>query len=502
MKAGAGHTILPWFDIARMIALAVVLAVPAMLLPPMTHDSFWIDWVWAEQFTAEFAAGNPYPRWLPQSHGGLGSPVFYYYPPAAFYLTGLFGLGGLGTYPAILATFFAGFAASGAAMYAWLRSTAKAPLLGALLYMAAPYHVLDFYGRGALAEFLAIALIPLLALGLRSAAEGRIFTCAAAYAALLLTHLPLALLVSLFLAGPYALYLARGAPKRLVRIAVPLLLGLAIAAVYLVPAFSLEPYRDSAKLWQLATFRPENWSVLSWTVAGPSPELRAAVAGILLVLAYTSVVLMFAGERRWGGYAALCCVAAAGLIPGLWTLPLLDSVQFPFRLLPLAEFGIATGVAHLALPRPLVAAAALPMLAPSALFLFVQPRQAEVTRQEIIAHRPDVPENLPPGDRPYSWPSRWALEVARSNGAPRRVGNVTIDRVFYFPAWQVRCQGRVVPTWPEPATKLLSYRGSGCERRLVMTAPERIGAAISLAGLLALFGLALRQRGLSRRGRE
>ena len=68
----------------------------------MLHDSFWIDHVWASQFTALLREGVIYPRWLPWSHEGLGSPVFYYYPPLAFYLTGAFGLGATPTNPATL----------------------------------------------------------------------------------------------------------------------------------------------------------------------------------------------------------------------------------------------------------------------------------------------------------------------------------------------------------------------------------------------------------------
>ncbi len=157
---------------AAIVALAIALTVPALLSPQMTHDSFWIDWVWADQFTAELAKGNFYPRWMPLSHGGLGSPVFYYYPPLAFYACALFGLAGFSTYWSIVAVFCCGFALAGFTMYAWLRETAKSPLLGALLFMAMPYHVLDFYGRGALAEFAAIALIPLVALGVKRATDG------------------------------------------------------------------------------------------------------------------------------------------------------------------------------------------------------------------------------------------------------------------------------------------------------------------------------------------
>jgi hypothetical protein len=102
---------------------------------------------------------------------------------------------------------------------------------------------------------------------------------------------------------------------------------------------------------------------------------------------------------------------------------------------------------------------------------------------ELPAH-PDVPEMLPPGERPYSWPSRWALDLSRQHKG----------RSFYFPTWEVDCAGRKVETSPEPGTQLLSYSGSSCKRRLTMSWGDRLGAMVSLAGLLILAGLAWVQR--------
>jgi hypothetical protein len=101
-------------------------------------------------------------------------------------------------------------------------------------------------------------------------------------------------------------------------------------------------------------------------------------------------------------------------------------------------------------------------------------------------YHPDVPENLPPGKRPYSWPSEWALELSAKHRQPQFDGSVTVEPVFYFPAWQVRCGGKVVPTFPAPGTQLLSYRGHGCTRTLLWTMPEKVGALISLLTLLGL----------------
>src|SRR5438270_272462 len=67
-----------------LLLAAMLLSVPAALGPVRLNDSFWIDLVWLEQFARELGHGVIYPRWLPLSHDGLGSPVFYYYPPFAF----------------------------------------------------------------------------------------------------------------------------------------------------------------------------------------------------------------------------------------------------------------------------------------------------------------------------------------------------------------------------------------------------------------------------------
>jgi hypothetical protein len=478
------------FHAAIIFGVGLLLITPAMLSQPMTHDSFWIDRVWADQFTSELSRGSLYPRWLPRSHGGLGSPVLYYYPPLAFYLTGLFGLVGLQTYASIIGTFLTGFVASGLAMYAWLKGNSRAPLFGSLLFMAAPYHVLDFYSRGAIAEFIAIAFIPLVALGLRRASEGRLILCTIAYAGLILTHLPVALLVSLFLVAPYSLCLCRHEPRHLTRIALPLSLGLAISAVYLLPAIALAPYRDGALLWRVQGFRPEDWSLLRWGQTAPPPEAKLFMTIIILSLLQPTVVLLFGSQRRWSLWAGFCLLMAAALVPVIWQAPLLRSVQFPFRMLPLAEFALATGIAHVTLPRVIVYAATLPMFALSTISSVGQHgRTGPPMPKYLMAQYVDVPENLPPGNRPFSWPSYWALTVARSHTVPLQLGGQTVEPVFYFPAWQVWCQGQRALTAPEATTKLLTYKGMGCKRRLGRTIPERIGTAISLTALLVLLSL-------------
>lgn len=452
------------FKHAAIIATALLVLLPALLHPPMLNDSFWIDWVWADQFNAALRRGVLYPRWLPLSHGGLGSPVFYFYPPLAFYVSGAFGLLGLSTYASIIAAFASGLVASGYTMFAWLKGQAKYPLLGAILYMVAPYHLLDFYGRGALAEFMAIALIPLIALGIR---ERRPALLAVSWAALLLTHLPLALLVGVFLIVPYSLWSRPGFRW----MSVNLLAGIGLAAIYLIPAFALDPYRDGAALWYLSAFRPESWSVWAWTVPGPKVQMRIVVLAI--VLAMMPPLWLLRRQKVLAAYGLICCLLALGLIPGIWQLPGLEKVQFPFRILGLVEFAVATGIAKLDWSRPYGAVAAIPALTMSVLMATSLPHDANTTLQRLEAFHPDVPENLPPGNHPRTWPSLWALDLAKANPGS----------VFYFPG--LTCRNP-----PDTVTMLVP----GCDGRTRPAAPEKGGLLISLLTAFLLIVSVVRRR--------
>ena len=93
-----------------------------------------------------------------------------------------------------------------------------------------------------------------------------------------------------------------------------------------------------------------------------------------------------------------------------------------------------------------------------------------------------------------SEPGGRALALAATHRAPVRQGEVTVEPVFYFPAWRVDCGGTETPAFADPATGLLAHRGAGCSLALGWTGAEEAGAAISLAALLLLLALIFRPR--------
>jgi hypothetical protein len=453
--------------LATIALVAALLMLPALLAQPLAHDSFWINAVWTDQFAAELARGNPYPRWLPQSHGGLGSPVFYYYPPVSFYLSGIAQLLGLAPNQAVLAVFAIGFLLSGLGAFLWLERYPN-PLVGSVLFMAAPYHGLDFVYRGAQAESLGIAILPFLAIGLRRIKEGRGWAPAAlAYGALIATHLPLALLACLFFIAPYALVNR----ARLGQFALAATLGIGLAGVYLLPALALDPYRESARLYALPHLRPAYWTIWHGNLDDGVVRSMLFVAAMLGVAGSAAVA---AGQRRLGIAAIAVVALAVGIVPGLWSLPLLDKVQFPYRALPLAELALAAAAAAAPGMRQALAVAVIPLALTAAVYRL--PPHSSPLSSYLERHR-DVAEHLPRGFLERSGDTPRPDEIARRIAGARAPLGWVLRRTFYFPAWTCAA--------PEPRTKLIMHRPD-CTPRLERLPVENIGALLTLAALLAL----------------
>jgi hypothetical protein len=344
--------------------------------------------------------------------------------------------------------------------------------------MAAPYHLFDFVVRGALAEAVAIALIPPIAIGLRRIAEqrGGVPLTAVAYGAIIGTHLPLALLVSVFLIAPYAL-LHR---ERLPAFAAAVAVGIGLAAIYLVPAFAFSAYRDLGQLYRTPNLTTAYWSITQAHWSDPVYLGIFAIIGAIIVAAAGPAL-----RRRdgWAMYAIAIAVIVSGLVPFVWTLPLLRDVQFPYRALPLAEFGVATALARLPREPGIGAAAALPALLLSLLIApgFNMPNE---DLQRLRTWHPDVYEYLPKGVMKAGQTGAKLDGILAVRVPPPHVPGMKVDARFYFPSWSCGSE--------EPRTQLLMHEPS-CEPRIVWTWAEKLGAAVSLLAGLTLLAFVRRR---------
>ena len=456
-------------SVAALLLVAIVLVLPSFAWGPNALDSGPYNYVWTHQFAEAFARGELYPRWMPDSFRGLGSPAFFFYPPLAFYVSGLIELAGAPTWQAINIAAVAFLWASGLTMWLWLKDRSTRPLLWAGVYMAASYHLADFYIRAALAEFAAYAWLPLVAMGL----DRRPRLLAVAFAGLICTHLPTAVLCGVFMVAPLVVAkLVRR--ERIVDDALAGAAAIGLSAIYLLPALTLQRYVSMAELWS-ADFRPSGMSVWAGNVRDYHLATAAAIA--LLALGVALSARRPAASWIWPGMAIGCAGLAVGVAPWVWSAPLLDKVQFPYRLLGVAEFALATtlalwGPTLRTLFQPVAAVGVFAWIAAWTFNAGIGEkmirRDSRPERAYVERELPDAPEYMPAGAAPpgLSMRSRYPA-VERFLPADR----------FNFPIWRVVERGRPVavtgPTIPV---------GAHVTRQVLPV--ERIGAGVSCFSLL------------------
>jgi len=530
-----------------LAAVAAVLVAPSLILGALTSQSAAQNLGWAAQFSEQFRAGILYPRWMPDSFDGLGSPAFYFYPPLPFWLDSLVSVAvfnGLSTAHRLSLDWLLLFWTSGLAMRAWLGAETGRPVValwGALAYMAAPYHLfVDHYMRGAFAEATAYVFLPLVMLGIRRATERRpgVVLLALAYGGLLLSHLPTALLVSVTLAPAYAVFRVRASPRLALAPLAGGCLGLALAAIYLLPALRLQGW-ISAELFWTQFYHVDNWLLIA-PARWPEPILMQAIASIALAaLALAGVVCVTAWksvEARFWAIASLVCIALlAGVVPWFWQLPELAKVQFPWRLMLAVEFALITAVclapAHRLVRREVYAYVACAVLAAPGVGLGIAAAVAAadwalggnaVQARDVKEYEPhgfpiapelgyaelglEALQGTPPVD--CSPPVRLCQATAGRFGALRlevdgsAPTTVTLRR-FYFPAWTVDGPMALAPSEKYRLASFTAPAGRAVVRLSRAALPvERWGLAISGAALLLLLAAAaIKARSNARAGK-
>ncbi len=470
---------------------AIVLLAPSLLLGTLQSQSAPQNLTWAAQFSEQFRAGILYPRWMPDSFDGLGGPAFYFYPPLPFWLDSVVSVltfNALPTAYRLSLDWALLLWASGLAMHRWLAAETGRPgtaLVGALAYMAAPYHLfVDHYMRGAFAESTAYVFVPLVMLGIRRAAERRwaVVLLAVAYGGLLMSHLPTALLLSATLLPAYTVFRARG----LARLVGPMtggVLGLGLAAIYLLPALQLQGWISAEQFWT-RFYRVDNWFLIA-PARWPEPIIMQTIASIALaalVLAVT--VCLFAWKnldaRFWTLASVVCIALLAGLVPWFWQLPQIEKVQFPWRLMLGVDFSLITALclvpAHrLGRAEIYAYAAGAVLLVPGVSFGIAAAAAAvdRGLRHETVQGQ-DVKEYEPRGFPTAAGQSYADLGLGAVARVPpiactpaatlcqataARFGDMQIEveagvptevtvRRFYFPAWMVDGPIAVLPTKP------------------------------------------------------
>lgn len=190
-----------------------------------------------------FADGQIPCRWVPDLGYGYGYPLFNYYPPLPYYVGEIIHLAfGVSLLDTVKILFALGFIFSGMTMYLLAREFwgKIGGFLAAIFYIYAPYHAVDVYVRGAMAEHWALIWFPAIFLAIyKIIKEGSlkwIVFLALSYGFLLLSHNIMSLLfsvVSLFWAL-FWLCQTRNF-KKVFSLALGVLWGAGLAAFFLLP---------------------------------------------------------------------------------------------------------------------------------------------------------------------------------------------------------------------------------------------------------------------------
>ena len=334
-----------------LLLYGMVLTFPAIWPGSVFGDDTLSHLIMSRHFVDQLWAGDLYPRWLPGMNAGMGSPVFQFYGPVPYYITALFrpllshdpeGWHQLGL-AASLAVMASGFMA-----HAWLKRLAgeRAALVGAVLYMSAPYHLaVDLYQRFAFAELWGFVWMPLVMLFARASMRGERGAMAGlslSYALLIMTHLPTTLLFS-WVPIAYVLWMAESGDRlgAFVRVAGGMLLGMGLSAIYLLPAMTTQEYVFIESLGDFFyrhhfLFNDPYKSAIIETIShrvGLIALTTAGLAVLAMLIGGLGQTRSHARERLfWGTAGTVIVFMMLPVSEPVWSfIPLLQAVQFPWR---------------------------------------------------------------------------------------------------------------------------------------------------------------------------
>ena len=355
---------------ALLFVFAFFALVPAIFYGPPLGHSLGNNLVWLSSFDAAIWRGEIYPRWMPELWFGAGAPDFFFYGPLPFWVTSTAGraLCWQCDIPNLLnAGTLVILCVSGCGYYLFAQRIIdrEKAFIAAGLYMILPYHLMIDWGvRQALGELAAFAVFPFICyflVGLFQGIRGSGTGVSVGVAALTFSHLPSVVICACVLV-PATLVLGivksrSGAETVRFLLAASgfALLGLGLSSIYWLPAFSLLPDVASETLWQ-TSFNWSHWLFFDG-MAEPNPPMMMLLK---FWLVFTSVLLLVFAKRLWSSPdVAIWCylpliVAWIFMTPVSWamwrTLPFLQAIQFPWRFMMMAEFGVPLAVAF-ALPK-------------------------------------------------------------------------------------------------------------------------------------------------------
>lgn len=324
-------------------------------------------------------------RWVPDLGYGYGYPLFNFYPPLPYYLGETFRLFGFSFITTIKLTAALQFLISALGMYLLANRFygTIGGIISALLYTYAPYHSVNVYIRGAMNEAWATAFFPYIFYFVFLAISQKrliyYLLTSLFYAFLLLSHNPMALIFTPFLAIWILYCLVNQCPSK--KITTVFYLGLSfISSLFLTAYFTLPAVFES-KLVQIesmfqnyysfsvhfVSFRqlflnnfwgdgPSVWGTadgMSFAIGYIHWGLSLIIFGFLVLRYYqTKKILWLPLILLFSSYFSLFFTHERSTF--LWFIfPIIQKIQFPWRFLSVSSFlfSFLAGSLLLLIPR-------------------------------------------------------------------------------------------------------------------------------------------------------
>lgn len=190
-------------------------------------------------------------RWSEDLGYGYGYSMFNFYNPLPYYAGGFIGLLGVNSLLATKTIMILGVIFSAFSMYLLAKEFwgKWGGVLSAMLYAYAPYHAVEVYVRGDVAEFWAYAFLPLIFYGLwKIYKEGKfryVIVSSVAYACVITSHNLTALMSFPFVIAFLIVLLVKSRDKRRrLNILLAFFIGIALSAFYSFPAIAEMNYTN------------------------------------------------------------------------------------------------------------------------------------------------------------------------------------------------------------------------------------------------------------------
>jgi hypothetical protein len=542
----------------------LVLAIP--VVQPLLRDQLTVGYdnvlhMWrAVEVDALWDAGLFFSRWQPHMVFGFGYPALLFQPPLSPMLAAVFHRIGLGWASAVNAVFVVGTVLSGWTMWLLVREFwGDGPgVVAAAAIMNLPFHAYINFHRASMSEALAWAFPGLILWGLlrwqRNGERWGLLAAAGGQVGMLLSHNVSAYL---FLPIPALAVVAIGLSRRswrvLVRGALVQALSIGAAAFSWLPSIierSNVQFGRALDYDYSASFVPLDYLMEPPRVADPTfinPWLPKGIGLMVAILALPALVACVRDPSRdrrlWLAamvFGAVSCIwVATPFARFLWRwVPQLHYLQFPWRFLTPAAFGIAVaagaGVARVERRFRFAAPLSVALLVVGSLGWLYPPHtalaqpatlsgmlayertvgwigsttfgellpvwvqslpQTTVLDDDIVAGRELVrlrPEDLPDATRILSadygaTSAHITLEITE----PFRARYLA----FYYPGWRVRIDGEMVSIDPTDPDGLIAFDVPAGEHSIEVRfteTPLRLAAdAISVASIALLLLCAL-----------